>query len=365
MQAQRQVFSLDELTTAAGQVIRNIKAGFETYGTLNADRSNAILICHHFSGNAHAAGRYSDADPLPGWWDCAIGPGKIFDTDKYFVIASDSLVNLYAMDGMTVTTGPASVNPATGEVFGPDFPLVSVTDFVRVQKRLLEYLGIDKLVAVAGPSGGSAQAIEWSVEFPECVPRVIAVISPGLVIHPYAAAMMDCWARPITVDAAWNGGRYDPSRQPITGLLESLRLTTLSALSYEALESQFGWAIAEEGKDPALSLVNEFKADAMLGAIAATRARAMDANHFLYMVRAYKLYNVVQRVARARAKYLFVPAQTDLIFPPHLSEAAAASLRAAGRSAEVVMLKGSGGHLDGLNQLGRVLPALQNFLASN
>lgn len=360
----RRVFHLDHYTTHSGVALRDVRVGYETYGTLSPAKDNVILICHYFSGNAHAAGRYSESDPLPGWWDAAIGPGKVFDTDRYFFVSSDSLVNLTAHDGLTVTTGPATVNPDTGRPYGPDFPVVTVTDFVRVQKKLLEHLGIEKLVAVAGPSGGSAQAVEWSVEYPDCVPRVVAVIPPGLYVHPYAAAIADCWTKPILVDANWKEGRYDPAAPPRKGLIEALRLTTLTALSFETLGAQFGYGPADPARDPAVSLANEFKADAMLGQMAAARADITDANHFLYMVRAYKLFNTVPRIHQSRAKYLFLPAASDLIFPPHLSEVAAGQCRAAGLEAEVFVLPGTGGHVDGLTQMEAARSILQRFMAT-
>lgn len=363
MYPQRQVFTLDRYTTTSGKEIRDVRIGYETYGKLSPAKDNVILVCHFFSGNAHAAGRYSKADVLPGWWDAAIGPGKAFDTDRYFIVSSDSLVNLSVGDGLTVTTGPASINPDTGRPYGADFPIVSVTDFVRVQKKLLEHLGIDRLVAVAGPSGGSVQAIEWSVEFPECVPRVVAVISPGLTLHPYAAAMVECWARPIMLDPAWKNGYYDPAEPPRNGLIEALRLTTLTALSYDALEKQFGYGPADPAKDPLQSLSNEFKADAMLGKLAADRAEITDANHFLYMVRACKLFNAESRIYRSQAKYLFMPAETDLVFPPALSERAVADLNAIGRKAELFILRGSGGHMDGLSQMPQARDVVNDFLS--
>ncbi|MGZ3158284.1 MAG: E22 family MetX-like putative esterase [Burkholderiaceae bacterium] len=362
MYAQREVFTLDHYTTTSGKALRNVRIGYETYGKLNAAKDNVILVCHFFSGTAHAAGKYSDADLLPGWWDAAIGPGKALDTDRYFIVSSDSLVNLVVGDGLTVTTGPASINPDTGRPYGCDFPIVTVTDFVRVQKKLLEHLGIDRLVAVAGPSGGSVQAIEWSVEYPECVPRVVAVISPGLTLHPYAAAMVECWARPIMLDPAWKNGYYDPTEPPRKGLIEALRLTTLTALSYEVLETQFGYGPADPAKDPSLSLANEFKADAMLEKFAADRAQVTDANHFLYMVRACKLYNAQSRIHLSRAKYLFLPAETDLIFPPKLAEQAVCTLNAAGRKAELFVLRGSGGHMDGLTQIAQARNVINDFL---
>ena len=362
MNSNQSVFELGEYRCTSGKTIQDVRIGYETYGSLSPEKDNAILVCHYFSGNAHAAGPESDTNPLPGWWDTAIGPGKILDTDRYFIVVSNTLANLNACDGQTVTTGPASLNANTGRAYGTDFPLVTVTDFVHVQKQLLDHLGIDQLVAVAGPSGGSAQAIQWSVEFPEMVPRVIAVISPGLYMHPYAAAMMECWARPILADPDWNGGHYYEARPPIEGMTQALRLLTLTALSYDVL-SEYGNAQADEARHAADSLAHEFRADAMLGEIARARAQALDANSFIYMVRAFKLYDVRNQLHKARASYLFIPVETDQVFPPHLSATAVETLRAAGLDAELFILKCNGGHLDGLTQLEKARDVLTDFLA--
>ena len=320
-------------------------------------------MCHYFSGNARAAGPADDVHDLPGWWEKAIGPGRALDTDRYFIVSSNTLANLNACDGYSVTTGPASENPETGAAWGLDFPLVRVEDFVHVQKRLLEHLGIERLVAVAGPSGGSVQAIQWSVEYPAMVPRVLAVISPGLYIHPYAGAMMELWSRPIIADPAWNKGDYDITNPPRDGLAQALALVNLTALSYDVVGG-FGYGPAEEGKDPAESLQHQFIADAVLDEIARGRAEKLDANSFLYMVRAFKLYDVRHRLHESRARYLFIPCETDMVFPPQLSTTAVEDLRAAGLDAELSMLKVSGGHLDGLAQIDRAKPAIRQFLES-
>lgn len=363
VKSDQRVFDLGDYGCASGKKLENVRIGYETYGTLNADASNAILVCHYFSGNARAAGPADDVHELPGWWDKAIGPGLALDTDRFFIVSSNSLANLNACDGYSVTTGPASDNPETGKSWGLDFPLVTVEDFVHVQKRLLDHLGIERLVAVAGPSGGSVQAIQWSVEYPEMVPRVIAVISPGLYIHPYAAAMMELWTRPITADPAWNRGDYDPANPPREGLAQALALVNLTALSYDVV-GDFGHAPAEEGKHPADSLDHQFIADAILDGIARARAENLDANSFLYMVRAYKLYDVRHRLHESRARYLFIPSETDMVFPPHLSATAVADLRAAGLDADLFMLNVTGGHLDGLAQIDRAEPAIRKFLES-
>ncbi len=363
VKSDQHVFDLGAYRCVSGAELEDVRVGYETYGTLNADRSNAILVCHYFSGNARAAGPADDVNDLPGWWDKIIGPGKALDTDRYFVVCSNSLANLNACDGFSVMTGPASENPATGKAWGRDFPLVTVEDFVHVQKHLLEHLGIDRLVAVAGPSGGSVQAIQWSVDYPDMVPCVIAVISPGLYIHPFAAAMMELWARPITADPAWKNGAYDAANPPREGLAQALALVNLSSLSYEVVGG-FGYEPADEDKHPADSLEHQFIADAMLDSIARARAETLDANSFLYMVRAYKLYDVRHRLKESRARYLFIPSETDMVFPPHLSVTAVEDLKAAGLDAELLMLNVSGGHLDGLAQIDQAEDTIRRFLES-
>ncbi len=162
---EKKVFELPSFTTQSGRTLKQVRVGWESYGTLNADKSNAILICHFFSGNSHAAGKYDAKDPQPGYWDAIIGPGKAIDTNRYFVIASDTLVNLNTGDPKTTTTGPASTNPDTGKPYGLDFPVVTVRDFVEVQKALVESLGIKKLALVAGPP--------WARSRPSNGPRAI------------------------------------------------------------------------------------------------------------------------------------------------------------------------------------------------
>jgi homoserine O-acetyltransferase/O-succinyltransferase len=158
---EKKTFTLPSYTTVVGNTtLKDVKIGWESYGTLNADKSNAILITHYFSGTSHAAGRYKADDPAPGYWDAIIGPGKPLDTDKYFILASDTLVNLNAKDPNVVTTGPASIEPGTNRPYGPRFPIVTIRDFVNVQKALVESLGITRLAAVAGASMGALQAYE-------------------------------------------------------------------------------------------------------------------------------------------------------------------------------------------------------------
>src|SRR5512145_530489 len=203
---EKKFFTAPQYTTVGGKTIKNVRVGYETYGKLNAAGDNAIFVAHFFSGTSHAAGRYKADEKAAGYWDAIIGSGKAIDTDKYFVVSADTLVNLNVKSPMVGTVGPATVNPDTSKPYGSSFPVVSMKDSVRVHKALLDSLGVKKLQAVAGASGGSIQAMEWAAEYPQLVERVVHVIGPGLDVHPYTIAMLDAWTMPIKLDSGWKGG---------------------------------------------------------------------------------------------------------------------------------------------------------------
>ena len=179
---------------------RTCASGIRGTGRSMRRRTTSLLVCHYFTGTSHAAGKYKTEDAAPGYWDAIIGAGKAIDTDKYFVISIDTLLNVNTKDPNVTTTGPSTINPDTGQPYGMTFPVVSFRDFVNVQKALLDSLGIKKLVAVAGPSGGGIQATEWSAAYPDMVERVIAVIAPGLEIDSLGVGMLNLWSMPIMLD---------------------------------------------------------------------------------------------------------------------------------------------------------------------
>lgn len=185
-----------------GATLKQVKVGWESWGTLDADKSNAILICHFFSGSSHAAGKYAAADKVPGYWDAIIGPGKAIDTDKYFVLSADTLVNLGAGDQNVVTTGPASVDPATGKPYGMTFPIVTIGDFVDVRRRLLDSLGIGRLAMVAGASMGALPTYTWAAAHPDRVARIMAVVGAAEA-GVNLVEWLDIWASPIRLDPRW------------------------------------------------------------------------------------------------------------------------------------------------------------------
>jgi homoserine O-acetyltransferase/O-succinyltransferase len=359
---EKKFFTLPQYTTAGGKTIKNVRVGYETYGKLNAAGDNAVFIAHFFSGTSHAAGRYKADEKAAGYWDAIIGPGKAIDTDRYFVVSADTLANLNVKSPLVGTTGPATTNPDTGKPYGSAFPVVSMKDSVRVHKALIDSLGVKKLKAVAGASGGSIQAMEWGAEYPELVERVIHVIGPGLDIHPYVIGLLDLWMMPIKLDPNWKGGDYFGGAEPNEGVAQALKTVTLTALHFGWAEKVHGYKWAAEGKNPVDSMSNLFAIEDSLYKTGMARAGGTDATHFVWMAKANQLYNLEKEQSRIRAKVLFLPAKTDLIFPPELSRKWAEKLRAQGNQVELYEIEGTSGHLDGLFSIGKVADRIKAFL---
>lgn len=366
----KEVFEMPSYTTVGGKTIKNVKVGYETYGKLNAKGDNAIMVCHFFSGTSHAAGKYKDSDAAPGYWDSIIGPGKPLDTDKYFIISSDTLVNLGTGDPNVITTGPASINPDTGKPYGMTFPIVTIQDFVHVQKALADQLGIKKFVAVTGASMGSLQTVEWAASYPDMVERIIPVIPGGLEADPYLIAMAQIWANPILLDPNWNKGNYyDQDKKPTQGLEQALQVVTVNARHYGWAERLFGRKWSAEGKDPAQDWNNTYTIQDAISKAGAGRAKISDANSFLYLVRANQLFRVgnaatvEEGAKRIKAKALFLPAKSDLLLFPDYSKQAVALLKKQGNVAEYAEIPGDGGHLDGVTDVAKVGDKIKAFLS--
>ncbi|HWX51489.1 MAG TPA: homoserine O-acetyltransferase [Roseomonas sp.] len=363
---EKREFRLENYTTRAGVPIPVVRTGYQTAGRLNATGDNAVLVTHFFSGNSHAFGQIQPGGPA-GWWDAIIGPGKPIDTDRFFVIAADSLVNLNAADQYTVTTGPASVNPSTGRPWAMTFPVVSIRDFVEVQKRLLEHLGVRRLALVAGPSMGSLQAIEWAVAYPEMVERVMPAIGTG-EMDAWMLGWLDLWAAPIRMDPNWrNGDYYAQGREPpLRGLTEALKLVTLQSRD-RGWASQFGRRPAE-GQDPARRIQDRFAIEQWVESAAVARARLSDANSFLYLTRANQLFlneypSSEAALARSKARWLVVPSRGDRVFPIEYSEELVKLLRQANKSVSMAPLSGDLGHLEGVTGMTQVEEPIRSFLA--
>ncbi len=363
----KKVFELPAYKTLGGETIKNVKVGWESYGELNAAKDNAILICHYFSGNSHAAGRYTAGDQRPGYWDAIIGSGRPVDTDKYFVVSVDSLVNLGTGNPMVTTTGPASIDPDTGQPYGMRFPIVTIRDFVNVQKALLESLGIKKLHAVMGPSMGALQTYEWAAAYPEMVLRAIPVIAAGWA-NANVIGWLNIWAAPIRLDPNWNGGDYYDGEPPLRGLAEALKIVTLQAQHWEWANATFGRAWAVDGQDPADAFANQYKIETILDSAGQARAKVSDANHFLYLVKANQLFlaghgqSYIEGLQKIKAPVLIIHTDEDLVFFPEEVRETAAFINSGGTPVEIVELQGTRGHLDGVLSIGQAGPQIRAFL---
>ena len=364
---EKKTFALQNYRTVRGDMIEGVRVGWESYGSLNSDKSNAILITHYFSGSSHAAGKYNAAD-TPGYWDAIIGPGKPLDTNKYFVLSADTLVNLNPKDPNVITTGPASIEPGTNRPYGMRFPIVTIRDFVNVQKALVESLGITKLHAVMGASMGALQAYEWASSYPGMVGKVIPVIGAGEA-DGWAIAWLHMWSAPILLDANWANGDYYGKPEPNAGLATALALVTLHAQHWDWANSPpYGrsWAVAD--KDPASCLLEcKYAIEAALDRAGSARVGKADANHFLYLVKAAQLFvagrgNLVDGLKKIDAPVLLISSDDDLIFHPDAVNKTAQIIKIDGTPVEQVKIRGGQGHLDGIAVIHQARDALALFL---
>lgn len=366
LMTEKKVFEIPSFTTQSGRALKQVKVGWESYGTLNADKSNAILICHFFSGDSHAAGKYAAADAAPGYWDAIIGPGKAIDTNTYFVLSSDTLVNLSPGNPKVTTTGPASINPDTGKPYALDFPIVTVRDFIEVQKQLVESLGIRKLALVAGPSMGSLQTYEWAATYPDMVAKAMPVIGAAEA-DASLIAWLDVWASPIRLDPKWNKGDYYGKEPPLEGLAQALKVVTLQANHADWANATFGRKPAKEGVNPASSLDAKFQIESVLDAAGAARAKLSDANHFLYLAKANQLFSagggLAEGMKKLKMPVLLITQPKDLVFTSDAVKLTADAIKAGGGNLEQVFLQGTRGHLDGVLSMKQAEAQIKAFLA--
>lgn len=368
---EKQRFEMQDFVTFGGKTIKQVQVGWESYGQLNAAKNNVILITHYFSASSHAAGKYTQDDPQAGYWDAIIGPGKAIDTNQYYVISVDTLVNLNANDPNVITTGPASINPDTGKPYGMDFPVVTIRDFVNVQKAVLESLGIDKLHAVIGASMGSMQAIDWAATYPEWVPRMISVIGSGQS-DAWTTSLLEQWAIPIRLDVNWQQGNYYNSTPPTAGLTAALMFITQDALTpvfFNATGEQTSINFNALESGPLQDIRQSHSIVNWLHDRAASRAKLMDANHLLYLVRANQLFvagykqDLKSGLAKLRAKTLFLPSNNDLLLMPYLAKDAFGILKKQGKDTQYEELHGDLGHLNGVTKITQQTQQISDFLA--
>ena len=351
---EKKAFSLKEFTLVNGKKISPVQIGYETYGNLAPTKDNVILICHAYSGNSHAAGKYSVEEKIPGYWDAIVGPGKPFDTNKYFIVSSDTLCNMNPKSPMVITTGPASINPQTGKPYGMSFPIVTIRDFVNLQYKLLESLDVKKLKAVSGASMGGLQSFEWAVAYPDFVERIIPVISTPK-LHGWQLGWGKMWGDPIKLDPKWNNGDYYGKQEPMDGTTYSLMLITLSAQGAEWAEKIFARKWADSQKNPYNAMENQFLVEEGLFKGGSARAKTADANSMLYLNKACALFDIghgygsfEEAVKNVQAKTLMIGADTDLLFPPYQIKESVEVFKKMGKNASYFEIKSAFGHLGGI-----------------
>ncbi len=339
------------LLLECGALLDPVTVAYETYGTLNAEGTNAILICHALTANAHAAGYHSSADKTPGWWDSLIGPQRAFDTQKYFVICPNILGSCYG------TTGPSSINPATGEPYRLSFPPFTVRDIVTVQKKLLEALGVNRLAAVCGSSLGGMQVLEWGVSFPEFCEAIIP-ISTAAKQSAWCIGLNAAARAAIMNDPAWHNGCY--AHQPCNGLALARMIGMISYRSHEDFEQRFGRARQQPAGnrfDPA----NLFQIESYLHHQGEKLVQRFDANTYLYLSRAMDAHDVAfgrgalpEVLGGVRARVLGLGVSSDVRYPTHEQKAFVQLCPNAGY-AEIESLYGHDAFLIEFDQLNRLI----------
>ncbi len=335
--------SLEEpLVLESGRGLGPVDMVYETYGEPNADRSNAIMICHALSGDHHAAGFHDIHDRYSGWWDAMIGPGKAFDTGKYWVICSNII------GGCKGSTGPTSLNPATGEPYGLDFPVVTIGDMVEAQKRLVDHLQIPQLYCIAGGSMGGFQVLEWAVRFPQMVRSAVCVASAAR-LSTQSIAFNAVGRSAITRDPEWQKGRYN-GVGPEHGLAIARMVGHITYLSEMLLDTKFGRRLQSANR-LSYHFATEFAIESYLNYKGSAFTQRFDANSYLYITKAMDYFDLAgaygslkDAFAAVRARCLFVSYSSDWLFPTSQSLAMVRALLSNGKDVSFIEIDSPYGH---------------------
>lgn len=359
-----------------------VRVAYETYGALSPDRDNVILVCHALSGDAHAAGRSArpgestrdgfgaeDRDGSAGkglgWWDGMIGPGKAFDTDRYFVVSTNLL------GGCGGTTGPSSTDPSTGRPYGADFPVITVADMVRTERALLDHLGIERLAAVAGGSLGGMQALQWAVQYPDQVDAIVVIASTH-ALHPQGLSWNAIARDAIMRDPDWQGGHYyGTGRKPDAGMGVARMVGHVTYLSATSMEDKFARRL-QYADDIRYTITEpEFQVESYLRHQAATFVRRFDANTYLYTSRALTYFDLGRQhgdgslrraLAGVAARTLLIAFSSDWLYPPAASHEIHDALAAEGKAVDLHVIDAPYGHDCFLLEEARQTPVIRAFL---
>ena len=376
---QPQRFHFDQpLTLRSGKALPGYELMVETYGELNADKSNAVLICHALSGDHHAAGYHSEDDQKPGWWDTCIGPGKAIDTNRFFVVCLNNL------GGCGGSTGPVSINPETGKHYGPDFPIITVRDWVNSQVRLMDRLGIGKWAAVAGGSLGGMQVLRWAISYPERLHHAIA-IAAAPKLSAQNIAFNEVARQSITSDPDFHDGHYlEHGVYPKQGLMLARMVGHITYLSDSAMRAKFGKAFAalegqtgNFGRDLRTGSLSfgfnvDFEVESYLRYQGEQFSEKFDANTYLLMTKALDYFDpsvdyggdLSRAFAGSECNFLLISFSTDWRFPPDRSRELVKQLLKADKQVSYLEIEADQGHDAFLLPIPRYVNALSAYLGN-
>jgi homoserine O-acetyltransferase len=304
-----------EFKCESGDTLRSIALAYETYGELNRDKTNAILVLHALSGDAHAAGVHAGQDDA-GWWDEMIGPGKAFDTDRYFIICSN------VIGGCKGSTGPSSINPVSGKPYALDFPFITVADMVNAQRHLVDHFGIDTLLCVAGGSMGGMQVLQWVASYPERVKAAIP-IATTLKHSPQQIAFNEVIRQSIMADPAWREGNYYEYGQPEKGLSVARMIGHITFMSDQSMEEKFSRRLKNDKFS--FGFDADFEVEGYLRYRGANFVKRFDANSYLYITKAIDYFDLsgvglIPQGKTISTRFLIISFKSDWLYPPYQSQ---------------------------------------------
>lgn len=353
--------TLPGIRTQSGQEFKTIDVAYQTHGALSHEHDNAILVCHALSGDAHVAGVHP-ATGRPGWWDYHVGPGKAIDTDRFFVVCANVL------GGCSGSTGPASVNPETGKPYGMTFPPVTVRDMVAAQARLIDHLGIRKVLAVTGGSMGGMQALVWAVDYPErvhcCIPIATCMAHTAMQI-----AFNEVGRQAIITDANWKGGHYDARHRPEHGLAVARMVGHVTYLSEFAMKTKFGRSLQREATPEDL-FPEFFAVESYLQHQGESFVKRFDPNSYLYITKALDRFDLLEKRASSdvfkavKARFLVISFESDWLYPPEQSRELVKALKRSNVTVSYLNLQTPYGHDSFLIRNPEFSRAVGHFLRS-
>ncbi|MDR2544497.1 MAG: homoserine O-acetyltransferase [Methanobrevibacter sp.] len=314
-----------DLELESGKILKNVTIAYETYGKLNKEKNNAILICHALSGDAHAAG-WHKGDKKPGWWEIVIGPGKSLDTEKYFIISSN------VIGGCKGSTGPATINPDTGKEYGIGFPVVTIKDMVKAEKKLVESFGIKQLFSAVGGSMGGMQVLQWMVSYPEMVKKIVAIATTSRS-SPQQIAFNEVGRQAIITDINWNNGNYYGKGRVENGLSIARMIAHITYLSDESMYEKFGRDLQDK-QELSYDVDLDFQVESYLHHQGESFVKRFDANSYIYITKSIDYFDLskngslIEGFKNIEAKVKLIAINTDWLYPPSQSKDILTALKA-------------------------------------